>query len=594
MINTRGVYVCGMSRSGTTLLTTILDSHPDIAMGYEMLPTGLGRVPDAIAQLADAIAAVGDDASACRTYLVEREHDSLGRFVKRCGRTNVAPSGLLDVLESYRGLGDPDLDSIAMRARLSMDIVLRKVVQESAQFGGFKINAPSVEAFDAVLPEGVFIYIVRDPRDVAASHESAGFDRTIEHITRAWVQYAERFLRFQSQHPERAIVVRYEDLVTQPEIELARLFAHLGIEQGDEARNFFASKASVHSAGHRNSDQLQRDFFTTSVARWMRDVPREQVDEIQAACAALMPTFGYIPHTLLPSIPTPARLATKHTARIARAKKFYRDEYGRLVLPHAEGRVNLTWFEAATEARDTDKDILILRHDVDHDIATAVRMAEWEHEHGLRATYCILHTAWYYGEYASRGMVHYQEMLDQCLYMQSLGHEINLHNNYIVQGLETGVEPRALMEAELYFLRSHGLQVPGSSTHGDGLCRKLDFRNYELFRESVYEERGGARTIRQRGHEVRLGDLPMAQLGLAYEAYDLPRDLYVTDSGGQLRCRKNTRGRAGQRRSQMDRPPAYANITGILTHPIWWDFERVAPEPRDLRDLIDNAELLPE
>ena len=35
------VFTFGISRSGTTLLTTILDSHPDVSMGYELLPIGI-------------------------------------------------------------------------------------------------------------------------------------------------------------------------------------------------------------------------------------------------------------------------------------------------------------------------------------------------------------------------------------------------------------------------------------------------------------------------------------------------------------------------------------------------------------------------
>ena len=37
----RWIHVCGMSRSGTTLLTSMLDAHPGISMGYELLPAGL-------------------------------------------------------------------------------------------------------------------------------------------------------------------------------------------------------------------------------------------------------------------------------------------------------------------------------------------------------------------------------------------------------------------------------------------------------------------------------------------------------------------------------------------------------------------------
>ena len=35
------IFVKGISRSGGTLLVTLLDAHPDIAMQYEMYPENL-------------------------------------------------------------------------------------------------------------------------------------------------------------------------------------------------------------------------------------------------------------------------------------------------------------------------------------------------------------------------------------------------------------------------------------------------------------------------------------------------------------------------------------------------------------------------
>jgi hypothetical protein len=69
----------------------------------------------------------------------------------------------------------------------------------------------------------------------------------------------------------------------------------------------------------------------------------------------------------------------------------------------------------------------------------------------------------------------------------------------------------------------------------------------------------------------------MKTLQLDYEAYDLPRDHYITDSGGNLRVRKNTRGRAGLRRKELPNPPKYNKVVGILTHPVWWNFDADAP-----------------
>ena len=84
---------------------------------------------------------------------------------------------------------------------------------------------------------------------------------------------------------------------------------------------------------------------------------------------------------------------------------------------------------------------------------------------------------------------------------------------------------------------------------------------------------GGPRTVtfkKPDGTEshIDLGKLSMFGFGLEYEAYDIARDLYHTDSGGNLRLRENTRGRKDFGRSDKES----SQVVGVLTHPIWWNF----------------------
>lgn len=583
----RHVFACGMSRSGTTLLTTILDSHDQISMGYELLPSGLGEARSIGATIRAAATRVPADGKSIADVLrSEDDTRSLGTFVRRCERTLVTPeelSGICDRLADESA--DETFDSLPLRARLSMAVVEVKMAKEKAALCGFKLNAPSIDDIDRLFPDSRFIAITRDPRDVVASHFEKGFNRTIEHICRAWVNYTGRFLAFRDRCPERATLVRYEDLVREPDANLDAIFDCIGLPYGDEVRAFYQSKASVHQTGHVNAELLARDFFTTSVGRWQTQLSVEQIREVEDACGDVMERLGY---DLAPLEPLVSHQGTaryrKFTDNTIRRSKFYRDHYGELVGPYTH-LTNLTWAEAAIGEKSPGADILILRHDVDHDYETALRMGRWEHEHGLRATYCILHTAWYYGELIDGRQQRTREMLDCCLELQDLGHEINVHNNFPVVALKTGLDAIRLLEQELAFYRLHGVKISGTSTHGDALCRELNFRNYELFRESVYELRGGPRVVEHDGNRVALGHVSMHDFGLAYEAYDLPRDLYFTDSGGTLRRRTNTRGRAGLRRREMDPGPAYPDITGILTHPIWWDFTRDSPPGQTLPEV---------
>lgn len=261
----------------------------------------------------------------------------------------------------------------------------------------------------------------------------------------------------------------------------------------------------------------------------------------------------------------------RHLKRIKRRKVYSAADYERLLAPY-QGYESLRLMDYVRESDVGDRKILLIRHDVDHDPYTALRIAQWEHDRGLRATYCLLHSAWYYGDLQDHGILHTSDLVQTALELCKLGHEVNFHNNLVVAALTQGVDPVKLLAAELEFFRSIGVAVVGTSTHGDALCRELNFRNWELFKECCDNRFGGPRTVVWRAgfrkNSIELGQVSMFDFGLEYEAYDIARDVYHTDSGGTQRTRFKTFGR----RSFGRHDPNRGEVVGVLTHPIWWDF----------------------
>jgi hypothetical protein len=582
------VFVCGMSRSGTTLLTTILDSHPQVSMGYELLPVDLPTAENIIELIVSAQARAGDSTDRVIELLDRDGHQSLSNFVMRCDRALVSPDELISICRGFITEGVTNFEGPHMRIRLSLAVAEMKRVKERTLISGFKVNMPSVEIVSDVVPNAFFVYVVRDPRDVVASHFAANFQRSIPEITRAWENYLMKFKMFSSDHPESSLIISYEELVSSPEDTLGKLFGRLKLSTHEDSLAFFDSKASVHRRDHPNSVTLKSGFSTASVARWQTELNWEQVDEVQKACPQLE-SIGYLAVSDDEPVSLDPSLRRQKAEAFSRRQKYFRNEYAKLLAPYRY-LPNLTWDEAAGGEKARGEEILILRHDIDHDYESALRMARWERAEGFRSTYCILHSAWYYSRLEDDRLRHTQEMLDCCLELQALGHEVSFHNNVVATSLREGVSAHTLLEGELWFLRSHGLQITGSATHGDKLCHELNFRNFELFRECVYESRGGPRTVEFQGNAVELGVVPMSRFGLRYEAYDLPRDVYITDSGGHLRLKTDTPGRGGRSRSEMSRQPPYPKIVGILTHPCWWDFEQTSDREFQVLELEASVE----
>lgn len=585
------VFVVGMSRSGTTLLATVLDAHPNVSMAYELLPGGLPPASRCADLLDAALQAVGNDDREVAQHLRTVDAGSLATFVRRAARTLVPPDHLAELFREYATNVEHALDSIQGRAHISRMVVERKRLAEATVTSGFKLNSPSIKEFDNAFEDARYVYILRDPRDVLVSHITNEFDRSVEEVAKSWNNYLDNFLKFKERNAGRATLVRYEDLVRQPESTIREAVSQIGLSFEPSMIDFVGSKASAHASRHSNAPNLAKGFFVSSVNRWAGRLEPGQIRRVEESCGEHMRSFGYRLAGMGPLTQVEDKRREKMAKAFAAKRKFYRDEYAHLVDLLSERGTNLTWVEAARGVPVSTDAVLIVRHDIDHDLDTALELARLESEKGIRGTYCVLHTAWYYGELGPQGYHHTDFVIESLLEIQRLGHEINLHNNFAVVGLREGVDPIALMEREIMALRSYGVDIRGTSTHGDQLCRELDFRNYELFAESVYEERGGPRTVEFEGNRVRLGDVSMGELGLEYEAYDLPRDEYLTDSGGRLRYKRHTRGRAGLRRNELESPPSDKAIVGLLTHPVWWDLSEKGG--RELSEMVEKPEQWP-
>jgi hypothetical protein len=204
----------------------------------------------------------------------------------------------------------------------------------------------------------------------------------------------------------------------------------------------------------------------------------------------------------------------------------------------------------------------------------------------------VLHTDWYWGPNPGRPSRYVLRALDR---IASHGHEIGLHNNAITAGLLTGRDPIAVLEAALGGLRRHGFDVVGTVAHGDPLCHTLGFVNYELFADlPAVESRPRPRQIETRASDgprrrATIRTVPMAELGLEYEANFAGHDSYVSDTGG-----------AWRRRTIEEATAEFVTDRGfaqVLLHPVWWalDGERFEHRPvwRDPRAAEGSAAGVP-
>ncbi len=581
------IFCCGMSRSGTTLLATVLDSHSQICMGYEMEPRELPTVAEIRRLLDEGMQLSSGDFSTCGTELIRAGHREVGRWLARCDRSGATAGEVSKALEQFESQGEPVIATFWQTLRVASLISLATRDRLQAKISGFKVTHTFVEGIREACPNGIFLMIVRDPRDVVTSQIRHGFEATIDNICTRWNGQVEHFRRLQRWYPGQARLIRYEDFVSRPREIIPSMFEILPVEVEDGVYRFYQSDASVHGSGHPNAESLRRDFFTDGIGRWKQGLySDERIRYIQRACGRNMQKMGYEVQPIAQPI---RRAATsrngalyslpRHQIRSKRfsfacKRKFRESQYADMLGRFADTHQSITYADFVKIDDVGDRKLLIVRHDVDHDHLAAIRMAEWEHLRGLRTTYSLLHSAWYYGRLDKDRIIHTTDLVDCALHIQSLGHEVNLHNNLVVEALLHGVDPARLLEQEIEFFDRIGIKITGTSSHGDPLCHELTFRNFEFFRECCDPTRGGPRTLRYSNNgvqrELRLGEVSMFDFGLEYEAYEIQRDIWITESGGKLREGYHCRGKRPFGRHDPNR----GEVVQILAHPIWWDFPK--------------------
>jgi len=255
-----------------------------------------------------------------------------------------------------------------------------------------------------------------------------------------------------------------------------------------------------------------------------------------------------------------------NTPDFANKKIFTEADYGYLLSLIFEGREVMCLRDAKAEINSCN----VLRHDVDHDINTALKMAVWERERGITSTYCLLHTAWYYGCMIDGCYKHSSLLKDSVARLDELGHEINFHNNIITVAFLNKINPYDLLMRELEFFSVNGIDIVGTSTHGDALCRKYGYRNFHLFSEIAAAFPPDLSDDCPKEIRDAIGSVKMSEAGLSYEAYGIVGKKYVSDSGGKLISHLKMPGWGGATDSSL-----LTNNVGVyaLTHPVWWSFK---------------------
>jgi hypothetical protein len=238
------VFVCGVGRSGTTLMTDLLGTHPALSPLYETevvtqvawklydwkadvmeVDASIRRI---VQQWAKQLPMIPGEKAAYESFehgphyvnLDSREMDAItDTFLAamRRGECN-------NPLQAFRDLFITPMFSKHLE---KMDGSKSIIVNKTPSYANI------IDMLGYLFPDAKFIHMVRDGRGVATSVLPLTWSHgppTLDSAATWWEARLLNVTRWGLKHPDRIVHVRFEDLVTDPEKELMRVFDFLDME----------------------------------------------------------------------------------------------------------------------------------------------------------------------------------------------------------------------------------------------------------------------------------------------------------------------------------------------------------------------------
>jgi len=280
------IFIGGLDRSGTSLIYALLASHPRIAMTrrtnwWSYFADQYGDLDDA----GNLDRLLADMSRYRRHRKLDPDFASLRAAVVSGPRTYGRLFGLLEAQHAER-LGKPRWGDKSLHTERYADRV----------FSDF--------------PTARLVHMVRDPRDRYASvlKRWKRLRGGVGAATAAWlasVRLAERNAR---EHPQQYLILRYEDLASDPEKELRRVSAFIGEAYDQAMLGMDAAEDFRATGGNSSYGGFEAGTISTrSIGRFRDSISLSDVAFIQATTGEAMAQLGY--EAIPTDVPLPSRIA---------------------------------------------------------------------------------------------------------------------------------------------------------------------------------------------------------------------------------------------------------------------------------------------
>jgi len=270
------VFITGVYRSGTTILTGFLGAHKEIDIGHPSVQYFRYIIKKNI--LASSYKYIVNSIS---------ERVSFRYSIK---------------LDSNKIINEIEENSKEeLTHKLIYDVVMRSLHNNSGKRWGEKslLEWTNIPSFLNMYPSGKTIHIIRDPRDVLASYKHMTYESEEKYLDAIFncLDSMKHAIEFSKKLPkERYCLIKFEDLVSNKmgQLEMICNYLDIGFNESDYIEDNI--KEGVGEGSVKLSLETHSSFPNSSqksFKRWDKNLTKNELDITEAILFEYMSHFNY-------------------------------------------------------------------------------------------------------------------------------------------------------------------------------------------------------------------------------------------------------------------------------------------------------------
>ena len=308
------ILILGAQRSGTSLLSRMLNQHPEI---------GVPQESHAYNHFYNIRHLYGDLALRHNQQLLLKDIASFGDVRLW--------SPALDIEDANRNISGPGFGAV-------FDAMMTSWANKQGKSSCGEKTPSHIDFVDPILdyfPDMRLVHIIRDPRDVCLSMIRARFGpKNYFAAATAWSKYLSKMTSLKKRYPNTKIIeIRYEDLLANPVSVLRILCTGLGVDYADSMQQFH-DEEHPYNTDVTNLENLRKPLMIDNSGKWRYEFSVRAIETIEFITAAHTANYGYSPsRESLSEISKPRRVLYKLDNRVKRIVSMIRNRraYGEAI-----------------------------------------------------------------------------------------------------------------------------------------------------------------------------------------------------------------------------------------------------------------------